>query len=467
MLEPPAPGEPLAWTRVRDELSGLRCRLTEGAPITAELPLLAGWAAIGIGMVLNLSRYSPLGAFLLTCGTALVVVVVAAKLQPGSGWCRAAGVAVALATAVFGATFFPAGLYGAGPWLAVSRGFTSLAAVGVALWMTLDLPRARIAGYVVVGAVAFSGVAMILASPAPAIDVWYMLQAAASGLSHGANMYSLHWSSHLASEVQNQFEYLPGSAVLLWPFHVVFGDVRYGLLAAMAASALILIRVSPGPIGGLVAALALLYPRATFGLEQAWTDPLVLVTMTATAFLVTRGRRGWAVVAFAACLTCKQSAWLFIPVAAMWPAFGWRRTLLSVGAASAFISPWLIADIHAFYQGAIASNLYLPPRATSLSLYTTVLNHGWNPTIAFTSVATLAAIVLVVLRAPRNAYGFLLGSATVLAVFDLTNKQTHFNWWALVACLLVAALAFGHRSANVPGGHDPLDLVALDRPDAR
>jgi hypothetical protein len=49
---------------------------------------------------------------------------------------------------------------------------------------------------------------------------------------------------------------------------------------------------------------------------------------------------------------------------------------------------------------------------------------------------------LVIWRLPRDAYGFLLGSAVVMAVFNLTNKQSFFNEWALAAGLALAALVF-------------------------
>ena len=49
---------------------------------------------------------------------------------------------------------------------------------------------------------------------------------------------------------------------------------------------------------------------------------------------------------------------------------------------------------------------------------------------------------LVLWRLPRDAYGFLLGSAVIMAAFNLTNKQSFFNEWALAAGLALAALVF-------------------------
>ena len=116
---------------------------------------------------------------------------------------------------------------------------------------------------------------------------------------------------------------------------------------------------------------------------------------------------------------------------------------MSAGAALSVTVPWVLAAPHAFYRGAVSYNLFLPARLDSLSLYTTALVHGWGPGLTPLVVATLGAMALVVWRLPHDTYGFLLGSAVVMAAFNLANKQSFFNEWALTAGLVLAALVFG------------------------
>jgi hypothetical protein len=297
-----------------------------------------------------------------------------------------------------------------------------------------------------------AGVAMIISSRKPPIDVWYLLQAADRGLSHGQNIYTTKWTTGVPGEFANGFAYLPASAILLWPFHALFGDVRYGLLAAMAVTALLMVRFGHRRLGLVASCLVLLYPRALFGIEQSWVDPLVLCTVCLTVVAVLKQRRGWAVVAFAVCLACKQQAWILLPLAALWKDFGWKRTLASAGGAVAFILPWVVTAPHDFYRGAVSYDLFLPAQdtANSLSIYSLLLHHGVNLGIGFTAVSTGAALALCWWRLPRDAFGFCLGAAIVESVFNLTSKQPYYNEWELVAGLALLAVAFG-RAGKVPG----------------
>ena len=117
----------------------------------------------------------------------------------------------------------------------------------------------------------------------------------------------------------------------------------------------------------------------------------------------------------------------------------------------------------AFYRGVVTYNLDLPARLDSLSLFTTALRHGWSPGLGFVAVATLGAVALALWRLPRDTYGFLLGSAVVMAVFNLANKQSFFNEWGLAAGLALAALAF--RSASEVRREEPRSEphLVLDR----
>jgi uncharacterized membrane protein len=290
-----------------------------------------------------------------------------------------------------------------------------------------------------------AGVAMIISSPKPPIDVWYLMQAAEHALDHGRNIYTTKWSTGVPGEVTNGFAYLPASAVLLWPFHMALGDVRYGLLAAMVGTGLLMVRFGHRRLGLVAATLLLLYPRALLGIEQSWVDPLVLVTVALLVVAMARNQRGWALVALAVCLACKQQAWILLPVAALWKDFGWRRAGAAAVAAVAFTLPWVVAAPRAFYNGAIRYDLFLPARDTSnsLSLYSFLVQHGVNPGFGFTIGATTGAIALCRWRLPNDAFGFCLSAAIVEATFNLCSKQPYFNEWELAAGLALLAVAFG------------------------
>jgi len=414
------------------------------------LTLLAAWSAIGLGAAATDGSYSLGSVTVLAVGVLFVVVAVGRSRRPaGDEHGALSGSTLAAAAAVAAAAVLPAGIYGSGPALYLSRSLTVVAALGVLTWLVLRLPGARTFAYVVVGVMAAAGVALLISSRHPTIDTWVMLQAATHGLSHGHDIYTVRFTTHYVNRVSNHFTYLPGSAVALWPFNAVLGDVRYGLLAAMVLTALILIRLSRSSDGALVASLFVLYPRLLFGLEQSWADPLSLLGLCVTGWAVVRNRRGWAMVAFAFVLVCKPYNWMLLPLAALWKDFGWRRSAASAGGALAFMSPWMAANFHAFVSGAITLNLDLPLRLDSDSLYTTIVLHGHNPGAWLPAVVVLVAIAVAAWRLRRDAFGFFTGAALAVACFDLFDRLSFFNEWEFAAGLVLAAVIFGQVSTTV------------------
>ena len=169
-------------------------------------------------------------------------------------------------------------------------------------------------------------------------------------------MYLQRWSAP-PGEDTHQYSYLPGTTVILTPFWGLFGDVRYGCIAALGVASLLASRlqaVRPAAVAGCLMALV---PLTTYGIQMSWTEPILLVAITGMIFLVTRGRPNWAAVCFAAALVTKQYAWVMIPFAASWKAFGWRRTVAGSVGALVFMLPWVLSAWHAFIQGAILGNM--------------------------------------------------------------------------------------------------------------
>jgi len=361
-------------------------------------------------------------------------------------WSRVAGVMTGVA--VLGAVGHTAGLFHSDSHALAIRVLITTTSLLVAMWLILDLPPARILAYSAIAVMGAAGLLMVRSNPRPSIDVWYMLQAATHALAHGHNIYTTKWTTGVPGDFSNGYAYLPGAAVLLWPFQALFGDVRYGVLAALVLTSLLLIRFRPRSPAVLLGTLVLLYPQAISGVGQSWIDPVVLAALCAAVYAVSRGRPGLAVVAFAVCLSCKQQAWLLLPLAFLWKDFGWRRASWSAAAAGLVgVLPWVIADPHAFYRGAFAHNFYLDTRLNSLSLVRAALSFGWHPGFAVTAMATVAAVALVAWRVRLDTFGFLLGSAVVMAAFNLTNKASFYNEWELAAGFVLAALVFGQEGA--------------------
>ncbi|EFC79364.1 hypothetical protein, partial [Parafrankia sp. EUN1f] len=314
--------------------------------------------------------------------------------------------------------------------------------------------------WAVLGLAVAAGVATIVAAPRPRIDVFHLLQGSTSGLADGENMYRQQWGpdpvtyAHTAGGLFDVYPYLPGTSLLLAPFRWVFGDVRYGLLLALACAAVIARphgagrgTAGPGTDAGadtsprvtrLLPLLLVVFPESMYALQQSWTEPLLVVALAVVVRAVTTGRTRLAVVALALALASKQHMALILPVAACWPAFGPRRTLASAGLGLAVVAPWIVAAPRDFFADAVRTNLDYPVLDHSLSLPGWA--HHFGITLGFgATAAVLAGSYLLAWRARGGAPGFCAGSAVVLLGLDLMNKQTFFNHYTLPMALLVLA----------------------------
>ena len=194
----------------------------------------------------------------------------------------------------------------------------------------------------------------IVVVPNPHIDVWYLLQQSSDGLRRGQDMYRQHWQhSH---GLQAIYPYLPWTTVLLAPFRWLASDVRAGLLLATLVTSWQVRRFAPAAPAAL-ALLLLIHPHWTFLIDQSWTEPLVLVLLTASLLAISSGRPGLAVIALAGALACKQHVALLLPLFAVWPSFGLRRAAQSAGLAFVAVLPWLVWSPHQFWHDAVKANL--------------------------------------------------------------------------------------------------------------
>lgn len=390
-------------------------------------PLLLAWAAVAVGIGRKYGDYSDFSLAMVLAGTALLTMacLVRVPIPPAVG---AAAAAAALVTGIV----WPGPLnHAGGGWYVLSRvacGAAALLAIGSARWRRLLGPA--------LAAVAVCGAARILAAPAPPIDVHVLLQQSARDL-FTSDMYRAVWHGSPIGQLQDVYPYLPWTSVLLWPFHLVTTDVRAGLLVADLVAAGLVARLGR-PAYGL---LLVTYPLFAYGLQQSWTEPLLIALLAGTVLAVRSGRSALAVVLFAVALATKQHVTLLVPLAAVWPAFGWRRTLRAVGLGLLLVLPWFAAGPGHLWHDAVTYQLHYPPLATELGVPALAVQHGLTTGLWLPLLALAAAYVVALVTLPRNATGFAVGGALVLLALDVTNAQSFFNHYTLPMALLVIGLA--------------------------
>lgn len=404
-------------------------RLTDADLARSAGSLLVAWCAVALGIALRRGEYLPTTLALVVGGTLLTAAVLARPAGVGlPAGLLAAAVLVAVAPFVFGPV-----AYSHGPFLAVSRVAGALA--GLLAAATLRRPRAM---WPALALAAVAGVARVVATPQPEIDVHFLLQDSTIGLLHGRDMYRQCWPG--SNGLKCAYPYLPITSVLLLPARLLTGDVRYGEAAALVLAALWLRRLVP-PSLAILPLLLVAFPQAPYSLQQAWTEPLLVGCLAGMVLAVERGRTGWATLAFAVALATKQHIALLVPLAAWWPAFGWRRTARAVGLGMAMVLPWFVAGPRDFWHGAVTVNLAYRVLPWALDIPALFARHGIVLGFGVTIAAVAAGYALAIGRLPRTTAGFCAGGALVDWALDITNKQSFFNHYTLGMALLVMAVA--------------------------
>ncbi len=408
-------------------------------------------AVLVAGSVSRHAVYNPVGIVILV----LAVAGLAAAVWLGAGRAGPSrlGVLVALAGALVAQVLKP-------PYMNLEdRTWALRAGVYVAMAATAlaAVPLLRRSAAVAWTTLGVTGVAygLVIAGGRPLIDVWPILQGAAKGVVEGRNPYEMTFTGVPPGQVDDCFNYLPGTFLVPLPGRLLAGDVRYAEAAVLLAGVAALVAyalhrrsATAVALGGLAGVL----PGSLYDVQQAWNETVVFGALAAAGVLVAVRKPWWAAAALVVALCTKQHVVLLLPLWALWPAFGPRRALGAAAGAAAVTLPWFLADPGRFWHCVVDFFLDLPAREDSLSIWQLI--PGPLRTLAVLALVAVA-YVLALRGLPRTPGGLLLGSGLVLAAFALANKQSFLNQWLLAAQLVVAGLTLVAASTR------PVREVAL------
>src|SRR3954447_3397510 len=338
---------------------------------------------------------------------------------------------------------------------------TVVAVAALAAGTAVAVGRPAVGLAVAAAAFIVGSAAVIRLDPVPRIDVWYSLQGGADAVLHGRNMYTQVWPG--SPGVTDAFTYLPWTAVLLAPVKLATGDVRWGLAAAELGAVAIVVALARRPgdrqqeqafgrepaqerpdrtEAGLVAAAVLLLLPGTFTqIEQAWTEPLVLLLVAGALLAVDRGRLGITVALFALALASKQHIALLLPLLAVWRPFGPRRTLAVAAGATLLVLPWAVRDLPAMWHDTVTLLVGFHPIRFADTLYLAAIHElGWTPPFWLAATLILAVIAFAVGLVGRfqpPPARFAAVAAFALFGANLLNKQAFYNQFWLVGALVL------------------------------
>ncbi|MBI3167033.1 MAG: hypothetical protein HYZ22_01035 [Chloroflexi bacterium] len=306
-----------------------------------------------------------------------------------------------------------------------------------------------------------SGVWLIKHVPYPFIDVFVFHQNSGNALLNGVNPYTLtapniygekYIYGYGAELIQNGVltignPYPPLSIYFSSLGYLFGGDIRYSHLFAFVLSGALIAFLHPGRGSKLAAYLFLFTPKSFYVIEQSWTEPIVVLFLTAVVYCAIHRPR-W-LFALAGLLFASKQYLLFtfplmlllFPVKPPFPA--WLRRFSEIGlVALAVTAPLALWDFPSFMWNVGEAQWYQIFRLDALSYlaaYARVTDIQPSQLIAF---AMLALAFFFVWRfLPRTPDGFVAAFAWCLMLFFAFNKQAFCNYYFLVIGAMCCALS--------------------------
>jgi hypothetical protein len=447
-------------------------------PARPALALLAV-VVLSLGTLPTWGFYSPEAVAMTALALLLGVLACVAREPAASGrdWGRASWLALCAAAlalqfvAIFRTTLLYVGPEFSDHSVAANSALRWFAALGMVPAVYLLLGGRRFVGaistrwWLALTAILLTGLALricvLIASPDPIVDVFWLLRDSGDDIIAGQNPYTTPINSGygtrfaLTHDVAEPYDprpagYPPVPLLLSVPPRALGCDVRWSNIIAdlVAAVAMAILGLRRGrPAEGLLAATVYLnLPRVPFIIEQAWYEPMI-AALFGLGFVLTElsGAGQWlGYIMLGLGLTAKQFGLpLLLPLAAGHRR-NWKLLALGLAVGGLLILPWFVWSPRAFFDVVLWKQLARPMQPHSITVGSFLLNEfevtlpragGW--------VLAGAAILGISLVTPRGAAAA-LGLGTALLAFCVCHTQGFPNYFYLVQYLwllgFVAAL---------------------------
>ena len=230
-------------------------------------------------------------------------------------------------------------------------------------------------------------------SPAPGIDVFVNNTQGVDYFLAGLNPYSQAYVDIYGGRYGYEpgFLYFPGLLLILAPFRVLFGDIRYAGILAHYVGCFVLSRLGGRSTASqsyarIAALLWAFLPVQHFVFEQAWTDPLLVGGIGLVLWVGQHPRLNssrWVTFLSGFTLTLKQYAFppLFyigfrdmLRARALLP--GIRRVLHGFIPLASLAIPFLLLDADGFFKMTVLSQVSSPSRLDSMNWTSWWLTQG-------------------------------------------------------------------------------------------
>jgi hypothetical protein len=425
-------------------------------PVTS-LCLAAAAVLLGIALYINGGFYNTRALLLVTFAHLFCVLgVVLRRMKAGEGLARrltlfitAAGLAFQLYRLFLDAASWQ-------PAVIILLGVTALLltrseTIEPAWVRTMLLATLLVPGFVI-------GLSAIREVANPNFDVYWCQMQSLGALLKGVNPHTLTLAYVPGDEVNYPASYVFGGRVhigypypplslfLALPGYLTGGDYRYSNLAAVILSGFFIASARPSRTSLLAAALFLTTPCVLPVLKSGWTEPCVVLTLSATVFCACRAPRllPWALGLLFASKQYAVFAGLavfLLPIETETLKGYAVLTCKALLVATAITLPLALWNVSGFINDVIKLQFLLPFRMDSLSyLVWLTYNTGIQPPAAVGFLMMVPAVALTAWRGARTPAGFAAAVAFIFLSFFAFNKQAFINYYFFVIGAMCCAI---------------------------
>ena len=250
--------------------------------------------------------------------------------------------------------------------------------------------------------------------------------------------------------VQVGFQYPPLTLLWVLPGYLL-GDVRLSYILAIVISAVLWFAIRSDRVGMGIVAVLLLSPVTFFVEDLCWTEPLVLMMLSATIYAAVK-KRWWLPIALGLFLATKQYNFLALPFVGYFiRPFQWKACLkigaTALAVAAATVLPFAVWNLRGLWHDLVLFHLAQPFRVNAASF---AVPFPWMLKVG--PVLLLIFIAGAIRVGTRNAAMFAAAYATALLLFVSTNKQAFPNYYFLIG------LTFFLAAAALPAASLPPDV---------
>ncbi len=312
----------------------------------------------------------------------------------------------------------------------------------------------------------------------PKIDVYMFHQESAQAMLDGINPYTITFanpylepdgspSRFYSLEVQKNgrvmfgFPYPPMSMWMYLPSYWLTGESRYAHALAFVLAGVGIACVSRSRLATAAALLLMTAPAQWVVIENAWTEPFILVSLVGVALAAVRAPK-LLPVALGLFFAMKQYniifvplVWLILPRPLAWKtSFKFMSVIILTGAAVSL--PLAMWDWAAFWNSNVTIQMNQPFRFDAFSFLAMFANSvpahiladgtkvefdppKWWSMIAFALL--IPTWIVLLWRMPRNIAGFVMGIGLTSIVFLFSNRQAFLNYHTFAAGAFLLAVA--------------------------